>query len=485
MKLFQYFKPNLTRVIVFIIIAIYFSAVKSVGFYQENNAQNNLKSTGMITVIGYPYAYFKTSKTGTSSFSIRKVSKNLVFYYLLTCILLAFLNFTQHIFLNTTKQSKIFYSSILINSVIGVAVLLKVFGGDLLTDAALKSNKKSMELLLSLGVDPNSLTSNGKLTPLMVAAKKNNSLMAQLLLEPKNAADADLRNLTGSTPLHEAVKSNSIAVVKVLLASGADVNSRDFSKSLPIHYVKKYEMAQLLVSNKANLTFRNKKGFPPIFFAPDEKTLNLFKRNGARLNVSIQDGSTLLDITKNPSIIRYLINNGAPINSRNSEGDTPLHKLMKYQSKKNRKARSLIKTLVKRGANVDLRDKHGFSALHYAIKKCDIKTGRLFINSSREAKKQMRKKLRGKLKQMAIRNPACWDKIQLGYVKPKLINIPKPSSEKLKTPTIHKKPPIKTLSPKPMGQTSAPKSNSKTLKTVQKNSDKKSKPKSNSLKSAG
>jgi len=422
MKFYHLLKPNTARVILFIALAAYFLSVKSVGFYTNQN-ESTLKTISTTTIVGYPYTYFKTAPQGNTYFSARNTGKNIVFYYLLSCLLIAFFQFTLSIYRNNNSRHKVFYTSILLNTVLGIALLLNVFGGDWLTDAAVKGDKKSMEFLITLGIDPNSMSSNGKLTALIVAAQKNNPQIAKLLIDA--GVDLNTRNILGKTPLHEAVNANSTEIVSILLAGGADVNSRDYTKSLPIHYIKKYEIAKILVKNNANIIFRNNKGYPPIFFAPDEKTLNLFRRNGARLNVSIQDGSTLLDITNNPSIIKYLINQGAPINSRNAQGDTPLHKLIKYQKKKNKAAKLLIKILVKRGANVDGRDRRGYSALHYTIKKCDISTGRFLVNYSSEAKAQLkRKKLKGKLKKLAIRNPACWDKIQLGYKastpKPKL-----------------------------------------------------------------
>lgn len=425
MTIYQVFKPDWRRFIMFGLITIYFLVVNSSGFYMGGEEGIDKRSAD-ITVIGYPYAYLKTSDTQGTHFYYRNFFKNLVIAYFAACLLIVFLSYSKAIFWGRDYKAKTLYISIAINSFIAVLVLLKVYGGDYLTEAALKEDKQSMELLLTFGVNPDSLNSEGKLSPLIVAAQKNNVPMAKMLLQ--NGANLEQRNLDGNTALHEAVKANAYAMVEYLIKKKASVNARNYKKSLPIHLVHNYKMAKLLVRNKSNLTFRNDDGYPPIFFAPDEKTLHLYRRNGASLDMSAEDGRTLMDVTNNPSIISYLVSQGAAVNRRNRKGDTPLHKLMRHKQRKSREVKRLIRTLVKKGASVDIRDSHGYSALHYAIKNCDISFGQLFLNKSNEAKRQLaRKKLSGQLNRMAIRYSWCWDKIKLSYKAPSQKKIKKAS----------------------------------------------------------
>ncbi|KAI0300740.1 ankyrin repeat-containing domain protein [Russula brevipes] len=78
--------------------------------------------------------------------------------------------------------------------------------------------------------------------------------MVQLLLS--HGADINAVDRQGRSPLHKALRSRNIDVVKLLLTSGADVNARDRPDLTPLFTVLEsgdFDMAQLLLSHGADI----------------------------------------------------------------------------------------------------------------------------------------------------------------------------------------------------------------------------------------
>ena len=78
--------------------------------------------------------------------------------------------------------------------------------------------------------------------------EKENAEMIQVLLE--HGADMTSRDDTRSAPLHLASSNASPRLVRLLIEHGADVNARDQSHSTPLHLVSSLAFSPL-VSIKA------------------------------------------------------------------------------------------------------------------------------------------------------------------------------------------------------------------------------------------
>lgn len=109
------------------------------------------------------------------------------------------------------------------------------------------------------------------------------------------------RHPVGSTPLHMASYNNNLKVVKLLLARGANPNSRDVYASTPLHTATKRRV--------------------------------LYKR-----------------------LIRTLIDAGADVNAVDIAGNTPLHEVASHLG---RYALTVARLLVSRGAWLDMRNIEG------------------------------------------------------------------------------------------------------------------------------
>ncbi len=451
--LINIFKPNAVIILVFVFLSAYFLSEHSQGFY-TGSIDEGPPVGEESTVAGYPYVYFVSSPDDGMRFYARRFLKNLAIHYIITCLLVAFIAYVVRVFRDGDRKQRSFFWNIMIYSVVGIYVLFQVFGGDWLIKVARKERKKSIEILMAMGVDANVLSSDGKKTPLIVAAEKNNVRMARLFVE--RGAELNRTNKYGRTALHVAVMNDSLKMVDFLLSQkGININAVDYTQSMPIHYIQSYEMASLLIRHNARINFKNKKGLPPIFFSPDKRTMKLFISKGAKLDVPTDGGFTLIDSVKNPDIILMLVKAGANVNSQNAQGETPLHRLIKNKNTDKENLQRVIKRLVRRGANVDIRDKHGLSPLHYAVKKCDIASGALFFGYSKEVKQQLAlQQFTGPLKFIVKNNRKCWQTISSRYNKTKAAR--KPVARKPATRKTTKKPPTLPGRPAPVSQVKPP-----------------------------
>lgn len=92
---------------------------------------------------------------------------------------------------------------------------------------------KLAEELLENGVNPNVPANNQfKVTPLHSACATSNLAMARLLIE--YGADVNAKQMQGVTPLHSAAHNGQIDLVKLLIDCGADTNAKMENGQTPL-----------------------------------------------------------------------------------------------------------------------------------------------------------------------------------------------------------------------------------------------------------
>lgn len=210
----------------------------------------------------------------------------------------------------------------------------------------------------------------------------------------------DERDAQNRTQLHRAVeKYDGEKLVRHLIDRGADVNAQDIAGDTPLHYMVR-EGNNLWLLDRANLNLQNFKGRTPLHEALAAsawgKATALLDR-GARFDVrDIQgrtplldcalqacplldrlmapgagisavdaDGNSLLHLVaqakgNKAEMIGKMLAKGAPYNSKNKAGQTPLHLFSKSGDV------GLVKLLLAKGCNPNGVDAMGNTPLHFA-----------------------------------------------------------------------------------------------------------------------
>ena len=119
--------------------------------------------------------------------------------------------------------------------------------------------------LLKDGASPNS-TFEGQPALVLAVQLDGMSPIARELISHGAALEA--KGSEGETALHAAATCGSIDDVKLLLAAGALVNTRDRYGNTPLHTSLTHtEVVRLLIQHGANVNGRNNQGFTPLTWA--------------------------------------------------------------------------------------------------------------------------------------------------------------------------------------------------------------------------
>ncbi|MBE0556663.1 MAG: ankyrin repeat domain-containing protein [Proteobacteria bacterium] len=187
--------------------------------------------------------------------------------------------------------------------------------------------------------------------------------MFLLLLSPSLSHAASGIEMGIDEQLIEAVQENDFRKVRGLIAQGARINARTESGETPLHLAQSREMAELLLSNGADIHAKDDEfGMTPLFNAPKE-IFEFLIANGADIGTRSKKGLTPLawsaygnDLDR----IKLLISRGADVNSADGHLKTPLHIAANWNKIE------FAGFLISKGANVNARDRSGWTPLHWA-----------------------------------------------------------------------------------------------------------------------
>jgi len=183
----------------------------------------------------------------------------------------------------------------------------------------------------------------------------------------------DFKPTEKAPPLVRAVARGQKEIVKLLLKSGANVDSRSDKNTTPLMYAasnNRPDCIKLLLDAGADSNLQDKHGNTALWYAVFSSGTEIVKMlisHGANLNLAGPSNSTPLIFavrTKNIEVAKILIENGADLNAQTTPGKvTPLMHAIENEDKR------MIRLLIRKGANPDMKDAQGIHAFDHALNK--------------------------------------------------------------------------------------------------------------------
>ncbi|ARF02625.1 SWPV1-006 [Shearwaterpox virus] len=225
------------------------------------------------------------------------------------------------------------------------------------------------EALLAYGADINSRNKLRRQSPLHVAVESNNINMVKFLLSKR--VDIDITDLDGRTSLHYCFEHNwiNIEIVKELIIRNTNVNRKDKFKMSAFNHLLIHsddiESARCLLEAGANPNDKDEyveKSMLQIAVTHKrENILKLLLDYGADINYRDVRGYSSLhysvvrpDTTTMPNIVKVLVENGSDINIANNILETPIFKASNSE---------IVKYLIENGADINVVNNNGYTLL--------------------------------------------------------------------------------------------------------------------------
>ena len=256
--------------------------------------------------------------------------------------------------------------------------------------AAQQGDAESAHALLSAGANPNDAAPKTGLTPLIIASAMGRPEVATLLLDA--GADPNAADARGFTAMHRAVRgeadrgvdpalrASAPAIVRTLLAHGADPN------------IRLRQQKPTLADNYLSLA-----GATPLALAAEVNNLDAVRvlvGGGADLNIPTEHGTTALMLAAGAGTeasrprpreerstavetVRFLIDHGADVNAVGEFNWTALH------SASMQGLNDVIEILAAKGAKLDVKDRFGQTPLSIANGILTKELGDAFYQGSR------------------------------------------------------------------------------------------------------
>ncbi|KAJ3578559.1 hypothetical protein NPX13_g2004 [Xylaria arbuscula] len=253
-----------------------------------------------------------------------------------------------------------------------------------------------VQLLLNRNADTNARDGFGH-TPLDAAAMVGNNEAVKLLLNKGVDINGPAKNIV--TALYLAATHNHTAIVEMLLARGGFIDTTD-TDFIPLHeaVMNSHRKAVELLFDlgpKADVIVKN--GFTPLHESAakglGEAVIRFLLNQGAPVNAPNNEGSTLLHIAASGGfdigVSQLLLEYGAEANLADDNGRTPLHIAAEMANKAALGThddilhacsltpgfyRAVMRLLLDHGAKINVADVNGRTPLHVAVEGAAFKT---------------------------------------------------------------------------------------------------------------
>ncbi|XP_072334979.1 ankyrin-3 isoform X35 [Scyliorhinus torazame] len=210
-------------------------------------------------------------------------------------------------------------------------------------------------------------TTESGFTPLHIAAHYGNINVATLLLNRGAAGDFTARN--DITPLHVASKRGNANMVKLLLNRGSQIEAKTRDGLTPLHCAARSgheQVVEMLLDRGAPILSKTKNGLSPLHMATQGDHLNSVKlllHHDVPVDDVTNDYLTALHVAAHCGhykVAKVLLEKKANPNAKALNGFTPLH----IACKKNRI--KVMDLLLKYGASIQAVTESGLTPIHVA-----------------------------------------------------------------------------------------------------------------------
>ncbi|XP_028331436.1 ankyrin-3-like isoform X30 [Gouania willdenowi] len=229
-----------------------------------------------------------------------------------------------------------------------------------------------------------------RLPALHIAARKDDTKAAALLLQSTNNADVESKMMvnrtteSGFTPLHIAAHYGNINVSTLLLNRGAAVDFKARNDITPLHVASKRgnsNMVRLLLERGAKIDARTKDGLTPLHCGArsgHEQVVEMLLDRGAPILSKTKNGLSPLHMATQGdhlNCVQLLLHHEAPVDDVTNDYLTALHVAAHCGHYK------VAKVIVDKKANPNAKALNGFTPLHIACKKNRVKVMELLLKN--------------------------------------------------------------------------------------------------------
>ncbi|XP_075113555.1 ankyrin-3 isoform X2 [Leptodactylus fuscus] len=243
-------------------------------------------------------------------------------------------------------------------------------GNTALHIASLAGQAEVVRVLVTNGANVNAQSQNG-FTPLYMAAQENHLEVVKFLLD--NGASQSLATEDGFTPLAVALQQGHDQVVSLLLENDTKGKVRLPALHIAARKDDTKAAALLLqndhnadVESKVMVNRTTESGFTPLHIAAHYGNINvatLLISRGAAVDFTARNDITPLHVASkrgNGNMVKLLLDRGSKIDAKTRDGLTPLHCGARSGHEQ------VVEMLLERGAPILSKTKNGLSPLHMA-----------------------------------------------------------------------------------------------------------------------